>query len=108
MVSYYYPFMGGSMLASCVYHLLYYNGDVLGACGIYASSLSKGLSLIRSGFNRAPPPLVTAVTGSSTNPTSTEIDSLIDNSSDPKIDSSADDGSNTSEADNDDWKFGIH
>ena len=93
------------MLASCVYHLLYYNGDVLGASGIYASSLSKVLSLVRSGFSRAPPPSVTAVAGASTNPTSTETDSLIDNSSNPKIDSSADEGSNTSEADNDNWKL---
>ena len=93
------------MMASCVYHLLYYNGDVLGASGIYASSLSTVLSLVRSGFSRAPSPSATAVTESSTNPASTETDSLIDNASNPKIHSSADEGSNTSEADNDNWKL---
>ena len=38
-------------------------------------------------------------------PTSTETDSLIDNSSNAKIESSADQESNTSEADNDNWKL---
>lgn len=93
------------MLASCVYHLLYDKGDVLGARGIYGSSLSKVLFLVRSGFSRAPSPSVTTVAGSSTNTISTETDGLIENPSNRKIDSSADERSNTSEADNDNWKL---
>src|SRR5216110_770639 len=87
MASYYYPLIGGSMLASSVYHLLYYNGDILGASGIHEASLSKVLSLVRSGFTRAPS---TSVVESSTNPTSSETEHLIDNSSNTNANSSTD------------------
>jgi hypothetical protein len=36
-----YPLVGGLMLGSCVYHLLYFNGDTLGVSGIYGSTLRK-------------------------------------------------------------------
>jgi hypothetical protein len=35
-----YPVFGGLMIASSIYHLLAYNGNVLGISGIYGSALS--------------------------------------------------------------------
>ena len=34
------------MLGSCVYHLLYFNGNVLGISGIYGSAISRAVSLV--------------------------------------------------------------
>jgi hypothetical protein len=44
-----YPLSGGLMLGSCVYHLLYLNGKVLGISGIYGSAISRAISIV--GFN---------------------------------------------------------
>ena len=88
------------MMASSLYHLLYYNGDI-GASGIYGASLSRVLSLVRSGFTRA---ASTSIVEGSTNPTSSETDQLIDNSSTTNIDSSAEEERKTSEVEND-WKL---
>jgi hypothetical protein len=43
---YLYPLSGGLMLGSCVYHLLYFNGNVLGISGIYGSAISRAVSLV--------------------------------------------------------------
>jgi hypothetical protein len=43
---YLYPLSGGLMLGSCVYHLLYFNGNVLGISGIYGSAISRTVSLV--------------------------------------------------------------
>jgi hypothetical protein len=42
-----YPLAGGLMLASSVYHLLYFNGNVLGISGIYRSTISQILNKAR-------------------------------------------------------------
>jgi len=43
---YLHPLTGGLMLGSCVYHLLYFNGHVLGISGIYGSAISRAVSLV--------------------------------------------------------------
>jgi hypothetical protein len=50
MSAYSYSVLGGLMVASGVYHLLYYNGNVLGISGIYGSSVSTAVGLFRSQF----------------------------------------------------------
>lgn len=39
-----YPLVGGLMLGSSVYHLLYFNGNVLGISGIYSSTINQILN----------------------------------------------------------------
>jgi len=46
MASYTYPFVGGLMLGSCVYHLLSFNGNVLGISGIYGTTIKQILSVV--------------------------------------------------------------
>ena len=50
MSSYYYPLIGGTMMATSVYHLLYYNGKVLGISGIYGGAISDVIDSIRRSF----------------------------------------------------------
>jgi hypothetical protein len=47
------------MLASSVYHLYYYNGDILGVSGIYGSFLQRTLALVHSACKQEPSPQVT-------------------------------------------------
>jgi hypothetical protein len=56
MFAYSYPLVGGLMLASSVYHLLYYNGNVLGISGIYQSSFAKALRVLRLDLWQKQPP----------------------------------------------------
>jgi len=49
---YLYPLSGGLMLASCVYHLLRFNGNVLGISGIYGAAISRAVSLVGLKFSR--------------------------------------------------------
>jgi hypothetical protein len=53
MSSYYHPLVGGTMLASSVYHLFYYNGKVLGIRGIYSGAVAETLESIRRSFATA-------------------------------------------------------
>ena len=48
--SFYYGLIGGGMLASSIYHLLYYNGSVLGVSGIYGSFIERVIAIIQSTF----------------------------------------------------------
>ena len=47
---YLYPLMGGLMLASCVYHLFYFNGNILGVSNIYGAAASQAVVLLQSYF----------------------------------------------------------
>jgi hypothetical protein len=51
----YYPLIGGLMLGSCVHHLLYYNGNILGISGIYTSTLSTISNALRENTSQIPP-----------------------------------------------------
>ena len=53
---YLYPLSGGLMLGSCVYHLLYFNGNVLGISGIYGSAISRAVSLVGLKLSRISTP----------------------------------------------------
>jgi hypothetical protein len=46
-----YSLIGGLMIGSSVYHLLAFNGNVLGISGIYGSQVSKLLNSVRSFFD---------------------------------------------------------
>ena len=91
MTTYVYPFIGGSMMASCVYHLLYFNGNPLGVSGIYSASLSNVLSVVRLGFSKTPP----VGSESTSEPTSSETDNLIHNPANPNVMSSAEPNNTT-------------
>jgi hypothetical protein len=102
MATYYYPLIGGSMLASSVYHFLYFNGHVLGVSGIYGSSLSQVLSMARSEFSRSQPPRVVEPTA---RPIS-ETEPLISSSVNPTNESSTTaDGTNSPEPESNNWKL---
>jgi hypothetical protein len=58
MASYYYPLIGGSMLASSIYHLYYYNGNILGISGIYESFLQRTFASVQSACTHEPSPKV--------------------------------------------------
>lgn len=90
------------MLASSVYHLLYFNGHVLGVSGIYGSSVSNVLSAVRSGFSRAQSPQVVEPT---TKPTSSETDPLVGNSSNESNNASTTEGGNDSEIESNNWEL---
>jgi hypothetical protein len=44
-MSFYYPLAGGLIVGSCVHHLLYFNGNVLGISGIYSASVRRILGV---------------------------------------------------------------
>ena len=46
-MSFYYPLTGGLTLSSCIYHLLSFNGDVLGISGIFGSSITKAATIFQ-------------------------------------------------------------
>jgi hypothetical protein len=69
MSSYIYPLVGGLMIGSSVYHLLWYNGNVLGVSGIYGDSVSKIIAAFRSESNPEQSPLLSSQSASqSTSP----------------------------------------
>jgi hypothetical protein len=89
------------MLASSAYHLLYFNGDVLGVSGIYGSSLSQVLSMARSGFSRPQPPSVVQSTTKPIFETEPLISSSVDPTNEP---STTADGTNSPEPESNNWK----
>jgi hypothetical protein len=56
MSTYAYPLLGGTMLASSVYHLLYFNGQILGISGIYGGAISDIVQAVRKSFASAQSP----------------------------------------------------
>lgn len=79
MASYTYPFVGGLMLGSCVYHLLSFNGDVLGVSGIYGTAAKQVLSVFtkpRPEAQKATHPEVPTTYGTTSDNTGTSTDQV--------------------------------
>jgi len=78
-----YPLTGGLMLGSCVYHLLYLNGNVLGISGIYGTAVSRAISIVGLNLSRISTSAKKSAPNESQQDGATAEDALLGDSSTP-------------------------